>query len=113
MDFANYELEVDRTRTRKDSTHTPEEHLVGHALGVAGEAGEVADLIKKTFLHGHPLDDAKLKKELGDVLWYVTAIARDRGFTLADVAAANVEKLRARYPDGFTREASMARKDGG
>ncbi len=111
MNFAEYAQEVDRTRIRKDSTHTAEQHLVGHALGIAGEAGEVADLIKKWTLHGHPPDDEKLAKELGDVLWYVCAIGADRGISFDTIATANVAKLRARYPNGFTQADSLARKD--
>ena len=82
------------------------------ALGLAGEAGEVADVVKKVVHHRHPLDGAareKLIKELGDVLWYVAHAASVLGVTLDDVAAANVEKLRRRYPDGFSSERSINR----
>lgn len=85
--------------------------LATFGLGIAGEAGEVADLIKKHIGHGHPLDVEKVKKELGDVLWYVAAVAWACGVTLDDVAHANVAKLRARYPDGFSTAASLARAD--
>lgn len=78
-------------------------------LGIAGEAGEVADLVKKIIGHGHPLDMAKMTKELGDVLWYVATLSRHLGLSLQFVAEANIEKLRARYPDGFTTERSMNR----
>lgn len=82
------------------------------ALGVAGEAGEVADLIKKHVGHGHVLDREKLVKELGDVLWYVAMLADVIGFKLSNIARMNVEKLRARYPDGFDPERSKNRGDG-
>jgi NTP pyrophosphatase (non-canonical NTP hydrolase) len=72
-----------------------------YALGLAGEAGEVVDLLKKHWGHNKPLDRASLRLELGDVLWYVTALARQFGFTLEEVADANNQKLLARYPDGF------------
>ena len=80
-------------------------------LGVAGEAGEVADLIKKHIGHGHDLDRSKVGKELGDVLWYVTVLAERVGLSLESVAAQNIAKLRARYPDGFSVEASKAKAD--
>lgn len=83
--------------------------LSWNALGIAGEAGEVADLIKKHVAHGHELDEAKLTRELGDVLWYVAALAHDIGVSLSTVAHENVEKLKARYPDGFDRERSKNR----
>jgi NTP pyrophosphatase (non-canonical NTP hydrolase) len=81
-------------------------------LGVAGEAGEVADLLKKHIGHGHYLDVAKLTRELGDVLWYVAALAATVGVDLEDVAQANIEKLRARYPNGFETARSVKRAVG-
>lgn len=71
----------------------------------------MADIIKKHIGHGHPLDTEKVHKELGDVLWYVAVLARRIGSTLEDVAASNVEKLRKRYPEGFSSERSINRKD--
>lgn len=82
-----------------------------NALGLAGEAGEVADEIKKVIGHGHALNKDKLKKELGDVLWYVAALCNDLGLSMGDVAQANINKLAARYPDGFKQSDSINRKD--
>lgn len=81
------------------------------ALGLAGEAGEVADLLKKHLGHGHPLDKEKLVKELGDVLWYVAGLANNLGVALSEVAGRNIEKLKARYPDGFSTERSVNRRN--
>lgn len=86
------------------------------ALGLTGEAGEVADIVKKVVHHRHPLDGAareKLIKELGDVLWYVAHAASVLGVTLDHVAAVNVAKLRARYPEGFSPERSINRVEEG
>lgn len=74
------------------------------ALGLCGEAGEVAELIKKM----HRDDNGcltfgrreKLKKELGDVLWYLAEISRQAGLNLSEVASANIEKLRTRQESG-------------
>lgn len=79
------------------------------ALGVAGEAGEVADLVKKQLGHGHPPDTEKLTKELGDVLWYVADLARLHGIKLSAVAEANIAKLKKRYPNGFSEADSLNR----
>lgn len=81
------------------------------ALGLAGEAGEAADLIKKEVGHGHPPDRERIARELGDVLWYVAEVAACYGLTLGEVAHGNVIKLVERYPDGFTTAASLARVD--
>lgn len=79
------------------------------ALGLCGEAGEVAELIKKWVGHGHPLEKDKIKEELGDVLWYLAALATHMGFSLEVVARENIDKLKARYPDGFSEERSAQR----
>lgn len=71
------------------------------ALGLAGEAGEVCEILKKHHGHGRDLDPTALKAELGDVLWYVAAIATSHGLSLTDIAAFNAAKLRRRYPYGF------------
>lgn len=83
--------------------------LSGFGLGIAGEAGEVADILKKTLHHGHQMDREVMKKELGDVLWYLQAIADRYGLTLEEVAKANVHKLMERYPEGFSSERSINR----
>jgi 8-oxo-dGTP diphosphatase len=82
------------------------------ALGLAGEAGEFADTIKKVLHQGHPLDEAtvtRLKTELGDALWYVNQGADALASSLDEVARLNNAKLRARYPNGFDPERSMKR----
>ncbi|MBA3875616.1 MAG: hypothetical protein C0498_01545 [Anaerolinea sp.] len=80
-------------------------------LGVAGEAGEVADLVKKEVGHGHPEDRDRMRAELGDVLWYVAALADAYGLALSEVAAHNTAKLTRRYGAGFSSEASITRVD--
>jgi NTP pyrophosphatase (non-canonical NTP hydrolase) len=84
-------------------------HKMCGALGLAGEAGEVADYIKKVHFHEHDFDEAKLKDELGDVLFYLAMMCEAHGFRLEDVAAANLAKLRSRYPNGFSAKASRER----
>ena len=84
--------------------------LINGALGLTGEAGEVSDMIKKYIFHGHDLDRDDLVKELGDVCWYVALISRAIGVNLEDVMSLNIEKLKKRYPEGFSEEASINRK---
>ncbi len=81
------------------------------SLGLTGEAGEFADMVKKHIGHGHELDREKAVKELGDVLWYVARLATLIGSSLEEVATENDLKLRKRYPNGFSQEASKARVD--
>lgn len=85
------------------------EMILINTLGLTGESGEFADLIKKVYGHSHEMDIDKLSKELGDVLWYVAILANCFQLDLSYVAERNIEKLRKRYPEGFTVEASKTR----
>lgn len=78
--------------------------------GLAEEAGEVSGIIKKVVYHRHDMDRRKVAMELGDALWHIGVLAQRLGFPLSEVAAINVEKLRRRYPDGFSEERSRNRE---
>ena len=93
-----YESNAHRTASKDGEDLPPLWYL---ALGLNGEAGEVADLVKKVERHGHAYDGAAVIDELGDVLWYVTIMAAAVGSSLGEVAVANVNKLARRYPEGF------------
>lgn len=105
MNMNEYQLLATRTAAKHDN------ELVNYGLGIAGEAGEVADLIKKAMFHGHVIDQLEVKKELGDVLWYLVNIARLAGLSLDEIAEANISKLQKRYPNGFNVEDSKKRVD--
>ena len=89
----------------------PDLQLVHAALGLTGEAGETAELVKKATFHGHALDTDAAIKELGDVLYYVAALCNVLGLSLATVAETNIAKLQKRYPNGFSQADSIARVD--
>lgn len=80
-------------------------------LGLSGEVGEVNDMIKKWIFHEHTLDEMELKKEVGDIMWYIALICDSFGWTLDEVMELNIEKLKKRYPDGFSSEKSVNRKE--
>lgn len=116
MSYPGYEL----NQYQRDAARTGGSDLTERAtpqglscagLGIAGEAGEVADMIKKHVHHGVPLDEDKLRKEIGDVLWYLAHLCSVMQWSLGDIAEENIEKLHKSYPDGFSTEASIARKD--
>ena len=87
-------------------------NLANAGLGLSGESGEAADIIKKYLYHGHGLCPEHLAKELGDVMWYVSLVATIIGYSLDDVMQMNIDKLKARYPDGFSEYASQHREEG-
>jgi NTP pyrophosphatase (non-canonical NTP hydrolase) len=82
-------------------------------LGLAGETGEVVEHIKKWVGHGHDLDVDKVKKELGDVLWYIAELATVMDLSMEEIARANIRKLEERYPKGFNPIDSITRVDNG
>jgi NTP pyrophosphatase (non-canonical NTP hydrolase) len=108
MTFDDYQSAATRTTNPALST---EQRLLDAAAGLAEEAGEVLGLVRKHLFQEHPLDRERLAKELGDTLWCLTITAATAGLSLDEVARANVEKLRRRYPDGFTGAASRERRD--
>ena len=79
---------------RSTAIYPDECKVVYPALGLCGEAGEVAEKVKKNIRDGKSLDGDAL--ELGDVLWYISTLADDLGVTLEEVAKANIEKLQSR-----------------
>lgn len=87
----------------------PENNELVCGLGLAGESGEVADLIKKEFFHGHERNPEKVMEELGDVIHYAAICAWSYGYTLEEVAQFNIDKLKKRYPNGFETERSINR----
>jgi len=107
MAFREYQALAARTAGMTEIS--TEKRLAVAALGLAGEAGEVADHIKKAIGHGHELDRGELEDELGDVLWYIAEMCNTLDLSLARVAARNIEKLKRRYPVGFDAERSRNR----
>ena len=105
-----YQREAMRTAAGMD--YSTMEPIVNAALGIAGEGGEVADIIKKHIFQGHELDREHVAKELGDVLWYIALGAHSIGYSLEQIMEMNVEKLRNRYPDGFESDRSIHRVEG-
>ena len=95
MTGTEYQKAALRTADMNYSEHSM---IMNGALGLCGEAGEVADIIKKATFQGHPLDTEHIAEELGDVAWYLAITASAIGKNLDDIFAANVAKLRKRYP---------------
>lgn len=80
-------------------------------LGLNSESGEVAGLIQKMY-QGHVLKPRHLKKELGDCLWFIAECCDAFGFEMEDIMQTNIDKLIARYPEGFEPDKSLHRAKG-
>lgn len=86
--------------------------LINAVMGLCGESGEAIDIVKKWLAQGHSLDREKLIKELGDIAWYLAETAWALEVPLEDVLQGNIDKLKARYPEGFDTGRSLNRTDG-
>lgn len=84
--------------------------LINGVMGLCGESGEAIDIVKKHLAQGHPLDLEGLIKELGDVAWYLAETAYALDVSLEEVFQRNIDKLKARYPEGFDARRSVERK---
>lgn len=109
MTINEYQTAALRTAQTEELTHV--ELVMNSALGLCGESGEVADLVKKHRFQGHGLDIEHIAKELGDVAWYLAVGAYSIGYDLEKILQMNVDKLKARYPDGFSTDRSLHRAE--
>lgn len=89
---------------------TQMEQLQNGLMGLNGEAGECIDLIKKHLFQGHDLDKGHVAKELGDIAWYLAISAYAIDYDLETIFQMNIDKLKARYPEGFDADMSVHRK---
>lgn len=81
-----------------------------HALhGMSAEVGEIHSIYQKSY-QGHEVDDDDLKAELGDLLWFCAEYCTAQGWDMEQICVKNIEKLRARYPKGFSAERSLHRE---
>ena len=97
MNVGVYQRKAARTINRKLEEFEIELHAVH---GLASEVGEIHGIYQKEY-QGHDIDDEHLKKELGDLMWFVAELCTIKGWNLSEVMEMNIEKLRARYPEGF------------
>ena len=105
------EYQTAALRTAQTDKLTARELLLNSALGLCGESGEVADLLKKYHFQGHNLNIDHVAKELGDIAWYLAVGAYSIGYDLEKILQMNVDKLKARYPDGFSTDRSLHRAE--
>lgn len=108
MLMAKYQACAARTMNKD----LPIEQTVLHALhGMSAEIGELHSIYQKAY-QGHDVDATHLKKELGDLLWFIAEYCTAYKWTMDEIAQMNIDKLLARYPDGFEAENSLHRKNG-
>lgn len=130
VDFNKYQEFVDAVTSKESRNYNnfsqrlevlndqgfPSQRLLTAAVGMTAESGEFTEVVKKIIFQGKPVNDDNLfhlKRELGDIMWYVMQACIGLGVSLEEVVEMNVEKLMARYPEGaFDVYFSENRKEG-
>lgn len=97
-------------RTAKDMGSL-QQNLIHAALGITSEGGEIATLIKASCVYGKETNISHLMEEAGDVLWFLSLLAKCMGITLEDIAKENIRKLKLRYPQGYSDMDAQMRWD--
>lgn len=108
MDGNEYQRLANRTINKKLSRMENEYHALH---GLTSEIGELHDIYQKKY-QGHFVDFTHAKKELGDILWFIAEYCTSMGWYMNDIMQMNIDKLKARYPEGFDSEKSLNRKEG-
>lgn len=104
--------EYQELAARTINSELSEGEVLSHALfGMVAEIGELHSIYQKTY-QGHEIDIEHVKKELGDLLWFIAEFCTVHGGTLEEVMVMNIEKLYGRYPDGFDADHSLNRAEG-
>ena len=96
--------------TTMNPTLSKKDVLINGVMGLCGESGEAIDIVKKWLAQGHELDKERLAKELGDICWYLAETATALNLSLEDIMTANIQKLKKRYPEGFSADKSINRE---
>ena len=108
MTFNEYQALAARTI---DKNLTPKGQLMHSLHGLSSEVGEIHSIFQKQY-QGHKVDETHLKSEAGDLLWFLAELCTAHGWELEEVAQGNIDKLIARYPNGFEAERSLHRAEG-
>ena len=103
-----YQVLASRTMNIKLS---PADELQHALFGMASEVGEIHSIFQKE-KQGHPIDLMHVQKECGDLLWFIAELHTHYGWDMEETMKMNIDKLKARYPDGFDASLSMNRKAG-
>lgn len=105
-----YDMKFSSEQNNKESVDIG--GIFNACLGLSGEVGEFNDMIKKWVFHEKELDMEHAKKEAGDILWYVVMLCESFGWNMEEIMQMNVDKLKARYPEGFDVERANHRAEG-
>lgn len=106
MTFDEYMASTKRTIPHLGSSLEDQIHM---AMGISTEANEILDAYKKVFAYGKKLDVVNVREELGDLFWYISNLMRILDIDFEETLQINIDKLKARYPDGFSKDNAVNR----
>lgn len=106
MEITEYQEKAKRTMNHIHAPLMDEIHMI---LGMQTESAELSDAYKKHLAYGVPLDEANIKEELGDQMFYIINLCTIKGWDLRDILQTNIDKLASRYPEKFTNELAVNR----
>ena len=109
---SSYRLAKAILKSQQDNRNIDFGGFMMACLGLSGEIGEFNDMMKKVVFHEADYDEEHAKKELGDICWYVAMMCESLGWSLDDILQMNIDKLKLRYPDGFSVDKSNHRQEG-
>jgi NTP pyrophosphatase (non-canonical NTP hydrolase) len=107
MNLVEYQDRVKRTMNKSLGE---KQALSMLSMGIAGESGELIDMLKKSLYHDHELNIHEVIKEVGDIMWYIANLCNELNLDLSQILDINIEKLLKRYPDGFDTKKSINRE---
>lgn len=110
MDIATYLEESAKTDSKKFFADNPKSQSILHAaIGLSTESGEILDNLKKHVYYGNDIDEVNIKEEMGDIMWYMAILMREMDLDFEELLDSNIRKLRKRYGEKFSMEASDSR----
>lgn len=108
MNLKEYSKEASRTDAPIDDNYN-NLHAVHMVMGMVTEVGELQDVYKKHLAYGKPIDEVNEKEEIGDLMWYIINHCNNKGWDLEEILETNIKKLKARFPNKFTKEKAINR----
>ena len=116
MENTKYEIEANKTipnvnQYKEIEFSLKDKKIINACLGLSGEVGELVDIFKKFYFQGHSLNELEIKKELGDIFWYLNLICQSMDTSFSEVFDLNIEKLRKRYGEKFDSQKSVNREE--
>lgn len=111
MNWKQYLQESKRTASTDSEINLSKRdfNLLHASMGLSTEANEIVDILKKRIFYGKPIDEVNFQEEIGDLFWYIALACRELNLDFENILDINIKKLKARFPDKFTKDKALNR----